>query len=61
MLGPEMMYFNVDDGFPEAICRSMRKGFLRDETYTQLKSCSNLNEFKLVLEDTDYGTFFNLD
>lgn len=61
MLGPEMMYFNVDDGYPEAIVRSLRKGFLRDEAYTQLKSCSNLNEFKLVLEDTDYGSYFNQD
>lgn len=26
-----------------------------------MKSCSNLNEFKLVLEDTDYGPFFNMD
>ncbi len=61
MLGPEMMFFNMDDGYPEAIVRSLRKGLLRDETYTQLKSCSNLGEFKLVLEDTDYGSFFNQD
>lgn len=53
----EMMSFNVDDGYPEAIVRSLRKGFLREENYTQLKSCSNLNEFKLVLEDTDYGPY----
>jgi V-type H+-transporting ATPase subunit d len=59
MLGPEMMFFNVDDGYAEAICRSLRKGFLRDENYTQLKSCQNLAEFKLVLEDSDYGSYFN--
>jgi V-type H+-transporting ATPase subunit d len=57
MFGLEMMSFNIDDGYPEAIIRSLRKGFLREETYTQLKSCSNLNEFKLVLEDTDYGPY----
>jgi hypothetical protein len=34
MLGPEMMFFNVDDGYPEAIIRGLRKGFLKDETYT---------------------------
>lgn len=56
-----MMFFNVDDGYPEAIVRSMRKGFLREEQYNQLKGCSNLNEFKLVLEDTDYGPFFAAD
>jgi len=55
MLGPEMMYFNVDDGYAEALVRSLRKGFLKEETYNQLKACSNLTEFKLVLEDTDYG------
>jgi len=57
MFGLEMMYFNMDDGFPEAIVRSLRKGFLKEDVYTQLKGCSNLNEFKLVLEDTDYGAY----
>jgi len=56
-----MIFFNVDDGYAEAIVRSMRKGFLRDEQYNHLKGCSNLNEFKLVLEDTDYGPFFAQD
>ena len=57
MLGLEMCSFSIDDGYPEAICRSLRKGFLKEETYLQLKTCSNLNEFKLVLEDTDYGPY----
>lgn len=57
MLGLEMASFNVDDGYAEAIVRSLRKGFLREEHYNQLKNCSNLTEFKLVLEDTDYGSY----
>jgi vacuolar-type H+-ATPase subunit C/Vma6 len=57
MLGGEMAYFNVDDGYPEAIVRSLRKGFLKEETYTALKACSNLSEFKLILEDTDYAPY----
>ena len=61
MLGPEMMYFNLDDGFAEAMVRSWRKGFLKEEHYNQLKACNNLNEFKLVLEDTDYGPYFSND
>ncbi len=61
MLGPEMMSFNIDDGYPEAIVRTWRKGFLKEEHYNQLKSCNNLNEFKLVLEDTDYGPYFAND
>lgn len=57
MLGPEMGAFNINDGYPEAICRSLRKGFLKEETYTALKNCTNLSEFKLVLEDTDYAPY----
>jgi vacuolar-type H+-ATPase subunit C/Vma6 len=61
MLGLEMCYFNVNDGMAEAVVRSLRKGFLKEETYTQLKGCSNLNEFKLVLEDTDYGAYITAE
>ena len=50
-----MVYFNVDDGYPEAICRGLRKSFLTEDTYNALKNCSNLSDFKLVLEDTDYN------
>lgn len=59
MLGPEMCYYNIDDGYPEAICRSLRKGFLTEQHYTQLKACQNMNEFKLVLEDTDYAPYIS--
>jgi V-type H+-transporting ATPase subunit d len=51
----DMVYFNVDDGYPEAICRGLRKAFLNEDTYNALKNCSNLSDFKLVLEDTDYN------
>lgn len=51
----EILGFNVDDGYPESIVRGLRKGFLKDETYNALKSCTNLSDFKLVLEDTDYN------
>ena len=63
MLGFEALTANMDDGFVEAILRSLRKGFLDDNTYSQLKVTSNIQEFKLVLEDTDYGTdiFANQD
>lgn len=27
---PEMLSYNVDDGYAEALCRAMRKGFLLD-------------------------------
>ena len=51
-----MVYFNVDDGYPEAICQGLRKSFLDDDRYSALKSCQNLSDFKLVLEDTDYNS-----
>ena len=56
-MGLEMMSFNGNDGYPEAICRSLRKGFLKEENYLQLKSCHNLIEFKQVLDETDYGSY----
>ena len=55
-MGLEMAYANIDDGYAEALVRAMRKGFLQDLEYTQLKQTSNISEFKLVLEDTDYGS-----
>jgi vacuolar-type H+-ATPase subunit C/Vma6 len=45
----------MDDGYVEAICRSLRKGFLTEYLYEQLKQTGNITDFKLVLEDTDYG------
>jgi V-type H+-transporting ATPase subunit d len=51
----DMVYFNVDDGYPEAICRGLRKSFLGEDTYNALKNCGSLADFKLVLEDTDYS------
>jgi V-type H+-transporting ATPase subunit d len=55
MLGLEAAYVNMDDGFVEAMLRSLRKGFLDDNQYSQLKQTSTITEFKLVLEDSDYG------
>ena len=51
----EALTHNFDNALPEAILRALRKGFLGDVEYNQLKTCSNINEFKLVMEDTDYG------
>jgi len=48
----EVCYFS---GRVEAILRSLRHGILSRDVYTQLKQTSNISEFKLVLEDSDYG------
>ena len=50
-----MAYVNMDEGFVEGMLRSLRKGFLDENAYSQLKQTSNISEFKLVLEDSDYG------
>jgi V-type H+-transporting ATPase subunit d len=63
MYGFEALSANMDDGFVEALLRSLRKGLLDDNVYSQLKVTSNIQEFKLVLEDTDYTSdiFSNQD
>ena len=53
--GMEMTTHNFDNAMPEAVMRSFRKGFLNDSDYQQLKQTNNISEFKLVMEDTDYG------
>lgn len=52
----EMLSHNFDNAMPEAVMRSFRKGFLKELEYNQLKQTSNIQEFKLVMEDTDYGS-----
>ena len=54
--GMEMLTHNFDCALPEAIMRSWRKGFLTEVEYQQLKQTNNIAEFKLVMEDTDYGS-----
>ena len=51
----EMLTYNINHGFSEAILRSLRKGLLGEKQYDALKSVSTIGEFKLNLEDTDYG------
>ena len=51
----EMLTHNFDNALPEAVMRALRKGFLTDVEYNQLKTTSNISEFKLVMEDSDYG------
>ena len=53
----EMVSQNIDDGFPEAIVRALSKGFLREEQYAALVGANNLAEFKVVLDETDYGKY----
>ena len=54
--GLEMLTANIDEAVPEAQVRSLRKGFLGENEYSMLKQTQSINEFKIVIEDTDYGS-----
>jgi len=51
----EMFSYNVDNAYPESLVRALRKGMLSQQNYESLRTVSNCAEFKLALEDTDYG------
>lgn len=54
----ELLTFNVDDGYTEALLRGMRASFLRKEDYDAMRDCTDLADFKMVLESSDYLAFF---
>merc|ERR1719352_1597366 len=53
----ELGFYNINDGFPEAIGRGLRSGFLTPEDYRRLATADSLEDVRSALEDTDYGTF----
>lgn len=55
----EMSFFNVDDGFLEAITRGYRTRFLSRESYQSLIQADTLDDLKMHLssEEFDYGPF----
>lgn len=53
----ELAFFNINDGFTEALCRGLRSGFLTPEDYRRLATADTLEDVRSALEDTDYGTF----
>ena len=52
----EMLFGNVNDAVPEAQVRALRKGFLSRDVYRSLKGNQNMSEFRIVMEETDYGS-----
>jgi V-type H+-transporting ATPase subunit d len=53
----ELSFFNINDGFSEALVRGLRSGFLTPEDYRRLATADTLEDVRSALEDTDYGTF----
>ena len=52
----DMMFGNINDAVPEAQVRALRKGFLGKDVYRSLKGNQNMAEFRIVMEETDYGS-----
>ena len=53
----DLVFFNADDGYSEALLRGFRKGILGEQQYTALRNTTNLKDFKAVLLDTDYSDY----
>ena len=53
----DLVFFNADDGYSEALLRGFRKGILGEQQYTSLRNTTNLKDFKSVLLDTDYSEY----
>lgn len=53
----ELGSFNIKHGFPEAVVRGLRSGFLGPEDYRRLGTSDTLEDLRSALEETDYGTF----
>jgi len=52
----DSIYFNIDHGYLEAIIRGYRSGIISSGSYINLTQCENLEDLKLQLGATDYGT-----
>ncbi|EKX39898.1 hypothetical protein GUITHDRAFT_96472 [Guillardia theta CCMP2712] len=53
----ELLTFNKDDGFTEAVVRGYRSGILDAASYSNLGQCDSLEDMRMHLQVTDYGTF----
>ena len=53
----DLVFFNVDDGYTEALLRGFRKSNIGEQQYAALRNTSNLKDFKSVLIDTDYSDY----
>ncbi|CDU19948.1 hypothetical protein YYC_00657 [Plasmodium yoelii 17X] len=53
----ELCFYNSKNGYLEAFLRGLRSSFLTPDEYKKLTEVDTLDDFKSVLEDTDYGSF----
>jgi len=52
----ESLYYNINDGYLEGIVRGYKSGFLSSASYLNLSQCENLEDLRLQLAATDYGS-----
>lgn len=57
MYGWEMLTFNMKDGFLEAVVRGHKAGLLNVADYNNMTQCENLDDIKLNLTSSDYGSY----
>lgn len=53
---PELL-FNIDNGYLEGLVRGFKSGVLTRTDYLNLIQCETLEDLKLHLQSTDYGSF----
>lgn len=44
----DLIFFNVNDGYAEALLRGLRKGFLTETTYNIIRNTNSLKDLKTV-------------
>ncbi|XP_015787883.1 V-type proton ATPase subunit d-like [Tetranychus urticae] len=49
--------FNVDNGYLEGLLRGFKCGILKQSDYINLVQCDSLDDLKIHLQSTDYGSF----
>lgn len=49
--------FNMDNGYLEGLVRGFKCGILKQSDYLNLIQCETLDDLKLHLQSTDYGSF----
>ncbi|KAL6943134.1 H(+)-transporting V0 sector ATPase subunit d [Hanseniaspora osmophila] len=55
----EGVFFNIDNGYLEGVVRGYRNGLINQSQYMNLCQCETLDDLKLQLSSTDYGSFLN--
>ncbi|KAK4530517.1 hypothetical protein CCYA_CCYA04G1374 [Cyanidiococcus yangmingshanensis] len=51
----DMLTFNADNGYLEAVVRGLKASLLRRNDYTNLAQCENLEDVRTILNSTDYA------